>query len=359
VEESFGPYVTQIMDEGSYDQALGFDYDWTNAINESGQQLAAFLNCLSVHEFNNLDIEAHSEGVAVALSAATQTSVALNNMVLLGGPILGTPATNSTRSLKAILAAFPQEGATCPGGYALQHILDGRFYQDLSVNSTVLPTIVDNFNRRTQHPNVFQVAGNTPFLASPLEEKFLYCADVDMTNIPYDGIIPVASATHLLNNGRILGPYPVNHVHLQGNQQIILDVASYVSPDPPNPNPCSSPLTGTWVGTWQWSGPGSNGCFFNDGGTFSMTLTQTGGSFSGDTSGEGIETRDAANGCVLVSVDPGEGTISGTISGTSLSLLFNLDVLNFDGTAILNDDTITAEFVRDTGGTGSFSVTRQ
>jgi hypothetical protein len=129
----------------------------------------------------------------------------------------------------------------------------------------------------------------------------------------------------------------------------------------------SSPLTGTWVGTWAWSGTGSNGCTnFSDGGSFSMTLTQTGTSFSGSVSAAGIQTRDNAT-CALMSTGTGSGSASGTISGTTLSLSFNPNggsaTLDFTGTATLNananPNTLTANFVRDTGGSGSFSLTKQ
>lgn len=122
----------------------------------------------------------------------------------------------------------------------------------------------------------------------------------------------------------------------------------------------SASLTGTWVGTWAWSGPGSNGCQFSDGGAFSMTLTQTGTSFAGSTSGAGIQFRDNST-CALMSTDPGAGSASGTLSGTTLNLSFDLGggSLNFTGTGTLNANTLTANFVRSTGGTGTLTLTKQ
>jgi hypothetical protein len=120
-------------------------------------------------------------------------------------------------------------------------------------------------------------------------------------------------------------------------------------------------LTGTWVGTWSWSGTGSNGCSFSDGGSFTMVLTQFGTSFSGSTSGTGIQTRNDST-CALMSTDAGSGSASGTISGTTANLSFTLvDIatLSFTGTATFNVDTLTASFVRSTGGSGSFTLTRQ
>jgi hypothetical protein len=126
-------------------------------------------------------------------------------------------------------------------------------------------------------------------------------------------------------------------------------------------------LTGTWSGTWAWSGTGSNGCTnFIDGGAFSMALTQTGTSFTGSISAAGIQTRDNST-CALMSTGTGSGAVSGTISGTTLNLSFNpnggIATLNFTATATLdvnaNPNTLTANFVRDTGGSGTFTLTRQ
>ncbi|MDD2915134.1 MAG: choice-of-anchor D domain-containing protein [Gallionella sp.] len=119
----------------------------------------------------------------------------------------------------------------------------------------------------------------------------------------------------------------------------------------------NQPLTGTWTGTWAWSGPGPNGCQYSDGGTFSMTLTQTGSSFSGSTSGAGIQWRWDI-GCAVQYTQSGTGSASGTITGTNLNLSFDLAGMIFTGTATLNGNTLTATFVRSSGGQGSFTVTK-
>jgi hypothetical protein len=124
------------------------------------------------------------------------------------------------------------------------------------------------------------------------------------------------------------------------------------------------PLTGTWVGTWAWTARTSTGCTINDGGAFSMTLTQTGSSYSGSTSGAGVNGYDDM--CHAFPVT-GTGAASGTISGTTLTLSFNLCLsgcIGFTGTATLNNNTLTASFMGDssggnTPGSGSFMLTRQ
>lgn len=119
-------------------------------------------------------------------------------------------------------------------------------------------------------------------------------------------------------------------------------------------------IAGNWAGTWAWSGPGSFGCTFNNGGAFSMALTQTGSSVSGSTTAAGVQTRLEGT-CALLSTTTETGTASGTISGTTWTMAFVLagGQLSFSGTATLNNNTLTGTFVRSTGGTGSFTLTRQ
>src|SRR5207247_1041044 len=98
---------------------------------------------------------------------------------------------------------------------------------------------------------------------------------------------------------------------------------------------------GTWTGTWSWTGPGSNGCQFQDGGTFSMTLTQTATSISGSTSAAGVQTRDNAS-CAVTATETSPGSASGTISGSTWAMTFVLNgsqaSLNFSGTATIGSN---------------------
>jgi uncharacterized repeat protein (TIGR03803 family) len=152
-------------------------------------------------------------------------------------------------------------------------------------------------------------------------------------------------------NGGVVSASSSYTFPLNGNQTLVANFTN---------NTANNTITlhGFWAGTWAWSGPGSNGCQFSDGGSFAMILSQNGTSFSGSTSGAGIQSRNNTT-CALASTGSGVGTVSGTISGTTLNLSFNLGSLSFTGTATLNNNTLTGTFVRSTGGNGSFTVTRQ
>jgi hypothetical protein len=91
-----------------------------------------------------------------------------------------------------------------------------------------------------------------------------------------------------------------------------------------------------------------------------MTVTQNGSAFSGSTTVSGVQTRDDS--CALIGTDSSDsGTVSGTISGSTLQFLFTINgsanMLNFKGTATLSNSTLVGSFVRDSGGAGSFTLT--
>jgi hypothetical protein len=133
-------------------------------------------------------------------------------------------------------------------------------------------------------------------------------------------------------------------------------------PPPGPPPPPAAPLTGTWTGNWSWLGQGPNGCSFNDGGAFSMTLTQTGNVVSGSINASGVQTRRNSD-CTLTAVDPATGTLSGTYSAGILNLVFDLfgsqGTLHFVGSASLGPNTLSGSFRRDTGGIGIFNVLKR
>ena len=120
-------------------------------------------------------------------------------------------------------------------------------------------------------------------------------------------------------------------------------------------------LSGNWSGNWAWSGPAVNGCPANDGGTFTAALTQTGSSLTGSINADGVQLLQDGT-CSVVSTSPSGGSISGTISGATVSYSFTLagNSLAFSGTATLSGNTLqSVSLMRVTGGSGSFALTKQ
>jgi hypothetical protein len=102
VEQAFpaaGGCAGTIQGNGGYNAVVGFNYDWQHqSIDDAGQQLATFLDQLSQCNggVGQIDVEAHSEGVAVTISAGGLAKTAnISNFVSLGGPILGTPVASN------------------------------------------------------------------------------------------------------------------------------------------------------------------------------------------------------------------------------------------------------------------------
>jgi hypothetical protein len=80
----------------------------------------------------------------------------------------------------------------------------------------------------------------------------------------------------------------------------------------------------TWNGTWSgnWGYSDSGGCVFGGGGNASVTLSVTKGTASGSGTIAGIECKDMNN-CSHLDYGTGSGSVSGTASGTAVTLRLN------------------------------------
>lgn len=230
VETAF-PDPTSIMQLGGYCQAIGFDYDWTQGINVNGLALASFLNSLRQHnQLNSVDIEAHSEGVAVALSGARYTAFPISNMTLLGGPVTGTPAANSGARLATLLEYLPVPGGLCVYGHHLADIEHGQFVSDLQANSPTMAAILQSFegNPNRRQTKIIQVAGENPQLV-PSEPA---CIGVTIFGSAInDGIVPESSALGgEFANATRQSFQLLSHTQLETDPNVITFVASILTP---------------------------------------------------------------------------------------------------------------------------------
>jgi hypothetical protein len=233
VETAF-PNPTPILEAGGYCQALGFDYDWTQSINTSGLALASFINSLMRQGMTFVDIEAHSGGVAVSLSAARYTSMPITNMVLLGGPIVGTPAANTGSTLVSLFGYWPVPAPSflCVFGHSLADIETGQFVQDMADGSQTMYDIVDQFVQIRKSTHVIEIAGTSPTLLGNgvLAQYFNYYI---FGVRPNDGLIPVTSALALSYDSLTIPTvdqvFDLNHIQLETNPSVIDFVGSYIT----------------------------------------------------------------------------------------------------------------------------------
>ena len=248
--------IQPILSAGGYTSALGFDYDWTQHIDSSGMQLATFLNtvitqCPSVH----IDIEAHSEGVPVGLSALvhlgqiSQSELKnIDRFVALGGPIMGTPMATDARALAAVLMAASELDLGSDlvlDGFS--DLLNRPFVADLGPSNPGSKDTLDNIRTSlssssiNNSPQIFVVAGNNPQTAgsTPLRLALQTCAALmNLQGAPYsDGFIPVSSALAFqpsVGDSNVLKVYPsypmsTDHVGLIAYGNAVTSVGEQVN----------------------------------------------------------------------------------------------------------------------------------
>jgi hypothetical protein len=146
--------ILNIKTQGAYDSVVGFDYDWTQSILTSGDQLASFLNILGTCSTSQIDIEAHSEGVPVSMAALTSANLdpdaraKVKTLVSVAGPIMGTPAANNTLILGTFFLNYP---TFLPSGLSLGGFGDLftlPFTRDLQKSTTGSNDNLDQIRQR-------------------------------------------------------------------------------------------------------------------------------------------------------------------------------------------------------------------
>ena len=153
VSEAFSAQsIQQIMDRGQYNCVLGFDYDWSNPINQSGKLLSDALSALRGMGVQRIDIDAHSEGGVVSMSAACQNSdMPISNLVMRGSPVGGTPAATGatavqvgagavSATIKPVATTLLNSVDSCAASTntALSSVVLERWAQDMRPGSDVL-----------------------------------------------------------------------------------------------------------------------------------------------------------------------------------------------------------------------------
>ena len=222
--------VDDILTAGSYQQAVGFNYNWTQGIETSGTNLAIFLNELQSDGLASADIEAHSEGGPVTLSAASMTALSVNNVVLLGSPIMGTPVANDAPTLVTVLLA----GFSTIDPLAdlelvpLCTIAHSPFVADLQTSSPVLASIRSSFSSRPQPSRiVLAVAGTHSELPDWLNTLVF-------GSTPNDTVVPVPSAEGQESGLPSLSAVSVDlwHIQLVCSPNVIQSVGPFVNQRP-------------------------------------------------------------------------------------------------------------------------------
>lgn len=243
VEKAFS-CAGDIQTAGQYNGVVGFNYDWTRDITNSGAMLAAFLDKVAACKgVSQVDIEAHSEGVAVSMSAAglviPTTQQKIKNFVSLGGPIMGTPIAADPNRLELVSGLLNLPGTSYVRGATFQDFLTGPVPSELSPNSQTLATIRSGFPPAIR---VLTVAGAKPdfdpLLLSVIAPLF--------PGVPFDDLIGVDSALGKnsgLSNLSQLRVYGLSHTQLECDSNVIHDVGVALQGSAPAPTIAVNPTS--------------------------------------------------------------------------------------------------------------------
>jgi hypothetical protein len=335
----------------AYSQAVGFDYDWTQSIDQSqapppgsGAQLAGFLNELGNCGYS-IDIEAHSEGGPVAASAIMQADAAtqalIDNFVGLGNPWDGTPTASGGTALHGILPFTTVLGnpflSTISGvaqivpflqGRTVQQVLNSPFMPQLEPGSSTLSGIQQNLGANMPNLKMTLACGTQPsgIQLRVTEAMGQIFSDADSGFPANDGIIGLSSCQgagpsgtgNIFNNvtPNLLPPYPLGHTELACDPAVIQAVGQAVQIGSKGPTLLVSPPNipfGSYAQNYSGPLPNQDLSIASSGVPLQWTAATAGGGWFNIDAGSGTTPST-----IRVSATLGApGTYSGTVTITS------------------------------------------
>ena len=328
------------LGNNSYGAVVGFDYDWTQHITDSGSLLAAFLGKLGQMGARRIDILAHSEGVPVSIYGTSEAADRDNikNIVGLAGPIRGTPVASNPKLLFDALLQFNyivsnksgSPSGACPAWSFLDfntlrsQIFSGvvPFQTDLEKDSSTLTKVIlpEASARLTGASRIFVAGGENPTF------MFVNLNAIDgnpFATTPNDGIVGLDSA---LGFGSGLTVYPLPpfpsyfHTDLPQKSDVITEIGQQVWNSAPQLS-CTSEIAGC---------EGHQNTMF--------TFSGAGYSRTGDTR----RLSQDATGTVteLSQISDSSGTISWTTTPSCLDATGSFAIFSFDATAGLASNNV-------------------
>jgi hypothetical protein len=227
VETAFpNPCTPEIMKAGGYQQAVGFDYNWTNPPQVEGPLFAAFLNSLKTKSnLTSFDIEAHSYGSPVTYAAIPSVTATMPNVVTLGGPLplRGTPLAKKSL-LRTVLVALADIFVGPPS--LINHAYSSGMVSSMATNSTEMQAILAGINGMKTKPNFVDIAGTKEYPS----EAYLYPLLYFYINYPWDGIVEKEAANSVNIPNSFPNNFPYEHTELECAGPVISYVGSQVQP---------------------------------------------------------------------------------------------------------------------------------
>ena len=239
--------------QAQYGLIVGFDYDWTQHLTDSGALLEAFLERIAQLQPASIDIMAHSEGVPVSLYAYSQAPhrQLIKNIFGLAGPVLGTPIMNDGVADLLINMYYdlkppiiPNWLTSCPASasfhaLSVTGVLQSPFVQDLQPKSTeigqIASAVQSSFINST---SIFLFGGENSSVLGDFDDP----SSVFGTT-PNDGVVGLDSA---LAYGVSYPVHPMPpfaslfHTDLPSNPSVIQDISDIAMGNTPPALSCSA-----------------------------------------------------------------------------------------------------------------------
>jgi pimeloyl-ACP methyl ester carboxylesterase len=227
VETAFpNPCTPEIMKAGGYQQAVGWDYNWTNPPQVEGPKFAAFVSSLKEQKLDSVDIEAHSYGSLVTYAAVPKITEKLKNVVTLGGPLplRGTPLARGYL-LRLVLVSLADIFVGPPS--LIDHAYHSGMVKSMATNGPEVRAILAGIKGMPAKPDFVDVAGTKEYP----EEAYLYPILYFYIDYPWDGIVEKVAA----NSADIPNSFPNHfdeeHTELECSGSVIAYVGSQVRPN--------------------------------------------------------------------------------------------------------------------------------
>jgi hypothetical protein len=247
VNQMVGPTSGTSLQPIPYDFVVGFDYDWTQHLTDSGQQLTSLLNDLEQKGVRKVDILAHSEGVPVSILGAAGVSdkSRIQNFVGLAGPLEGTPvASDDSALLQFVLIGDTgiEDLSSDPGGACsawattdLKSLIQKPFKTDLQEMSVTVTQDVPQAAGKLVNTRIFLAGGYDPGRLGTLYVLDTLAGIVppffSLVSKPNDGVVGLDSALAFSAGFTVhpLPPYNLFHTALPQDAKVITDVTNQLS----------------------------------------------------------------------------------------------------------------------------------
>jgi hypothetical protein len=234
----------RIADAGGYKQVLGWDYEWYYPPRIEGPIFFKFLRSIVDAGVTDLDIEAHSYGSLVTLAAIPNlTSLKLGHVVTLGGPLplRGTPLAKPENEWRmgfvlGVLDTFSDEPPS-----DVDTAISSGMISSLATDSDALKTILDDVKAMKEKPDFIEAAGDKWICLIGTSSACLFSEDYfkkvltegSGVELPWDGVVETLAAESTDIPSPTPTEFPLSHIELPCDKDVIKWVGTQVSPSPP------------------------------------------------------------------------------------------------------------------------------